>query len=456
MPPVLRLVRQSSRLVVVVGVVGLAIAWPHAQGEAQAPTFRAGSDLIVVDAQVIDGKGAPVVGLTAKDFEVTIDGHDHRVAAVDAANYATAASSGSSVPLSVSARPATASEPAPLLLTAPPSTPAAAAPPPSSAPQATAGRTFILAIDAGSFTNDASPGVIAAARQFVNALSPRDEVALTTFPSGPHVDQTSDHVAITQALSGVSGARIGGRRYSPGEIVEFVGETNAPQAMGGRSGGATSTNLSSVRDAVLQRECGGVTDPVCRQRVEQDIAAEAGMQEQLGIRSLNQIRDGIREAGRLPGRKFLVLVSAGLLAADRAGSHPDFGNLPEDVGHAAASANVTVYTLFIDPSFWERYSAETRKGEVEAVHHGRDSVLLERGLDLFTGAAGGAVFQDVIGGGELGFQRVLRETSAGYVLGVEPTDRDRDGNLHEVRVSVKKHGVTVRARQWVRVPNAGG
>jgi hypothetical protein len=62
----------------------------------------------------------------------------------------------------------------------------------------------------------------------------------------------------------------------------------------------------------------------------------------------------------------------------------------------------------------------------------------------------------VIGGGELGFQRVLRETSAGYVLGVEPTDRDRDGNLHEVRVSVKKHGVTVRARQWVRVPNAGG
>ena len=113
MPPVLRLVRQSSRLVVVVGVVGLAIAWPHAQGEAQAPTFRAGSDLIVVDAQVIDGKGAPVVGLTAKDFEVTIDGHDHRVAAVDAANYATAASSGSSVPLSVSARPATASEPAP-------------------------------------------------------------------------------------------------------------------------------------------------------------------------------------------------------------------------------------------------------------------------------------------------------------------------------------------------------
>jgi VWFA-related protein len=343
-------------------------------------------------------------------------------------------------------------------LTAPPTTPAAApaSPPPPPVPQATAGRTFILAVDAGSFTNDASPGVIAAARQFVNALSPRDEVALMTFPSGPRVDQTSDHVAITQALSGVSGARIGSRRYSPGEIVEFVGETNAPQAMGGRSGGATSTNLSSVRDAVLQRECGGVSDPICARRVEQDITAEAGMQEQLGIRSLNQIRDAILEAGRLPGRKFLVLVSAGLLSADRAGSHPDLGNLPEDVGHAAASANVTVYTLFIDPSFWERYGAETRKGEVEAVHHGRDSVLLERGLDLFTGAAGGAVFQDVIGGGELGFQRVLRETSAGYVLGVEPTDRDRDGDLHEVRVRVKKRGATVRARQWVRVPKAGG
>jgi VWFA-related protein len=314
--------------------------------------------------------------------------------------------------------------------------------------QAAAGRTFILAIDAGSFTNEASRGVVAAARQFVNALSPSDEIALMTFPSGPHVDQTSDHVAITQALSGVSGARIGAnRRYSPGEIVDYVGETNAPQSMGGRS---------AVRDAVLQRECGGVADLNCAMRVDQDIAAEAGMQEQIGIRSLSQIGDVIREAGRLPGRKYLVLVSAGLLAADRAGSHPDFGNRPQDIGHAAASANVTVYTLFIDPSFWERYGAETRKAEVRAVHPGRDSVLLERGLDLFTGAAGGAVFQDVIGGGELGFQRVLRETSAGYVLGVEPTDRDRDGDLHEVRVRVKKRGVTVRARQWVRVPRAGG
>jgi VWFA-related protein len=437
----------------------LAIAWPRAQGQTPSPTFRAGSDLIVIDAQVVDGTGAPVAGLIAKDFEVRIDGREHRVVAVDEANYENAGpAAGSSASAGRTAK-APASEPPPLLLTAPPTTPAPPSPPPApeSAPSEAAGRTFILAIDAGSFTSDASPGVVAAARQFVNALSPRDEISLVTFPSGPRVDQTSDHVAITQALSGVSGARIGSssRRYSPGEVVDFVGEVNAPQAMGGpRAMGAASTNLSSVRDAVLQRECGGLADQNCALRVEQDIAAEAGMQEQLGIRSLNQIRDAIDDAGRLPGRKFLVLVSAGLLAADRAGSHPDLGNLPIDVGHAAASANVTVYTLFIDPSFWERYSAETRKGEVAAVHHGRDAVLLARGLDLFTGSAGGAVFQDVIGGGELGFQRVLRETSAGYVLGVEPTDRDRDWDLHEVRVGVKKRGVTVRARQWVRVPRA--
>ena len=46
-------------------------------------------------------------------------------------------------------------------------------------------------------------------------------------------------------------------------------------------------------------------------------------------------------------------------------------------------------------------------------------------------AAGGALFKVQVGSGEYAFDRVLREISAYYMLGVEPADEDRDGRPHE-------------------------
>jgi hypothetical protein len=53
--------------------------------------------------------------------------------------------------------------------------------------------------------------------------------------------------------------------------------------------------------------------------------------------------------------------------------------------------------------------------------------------------------------GEGALDRILRETSSHYLLGVEPTDEDR-GRLRELRVKVSQPGVTVRSRLWVSVP----
>ena len=44
----------------------------------------------------------------------------------------------------------------------------------------------------------------------------------------------------------------------------------------------------------------------------------------------------------------------------------------------------------------------------------------------------------MIGSGEVALERVLRETSAHYLLAVEPQEADRDGKLRELRVKVKE------------------
>jgi hypothetical protein len=82
----------------------------------------------------------------------------------------------------------------------------------------------------------------------------------------------------------------------------------------------------------------------------------------------------------------------------------------------------------------------------------RDGTLQGLGLDRFTGMAGGELIRVQAGTGDYAFERVLRETSAYYLLAVEPEDRDRDGRPHKVRVQVNRRGAVVRARSFVVVP----
>jgi hypothetical protein len=56
------------------------------------------------------------------------------------------------------------------------------------------------------------------------------------------------------------------------------------------------------------------------------------------------------------------------------------------------------------------------------------------------------------GDGEYAFDRILEETSACYLLGVEPADSDREGKPHTLTVRSTARDVTVRGRSWVVVP----
>jgi hypothetical protein len=126
------------------------------------------------------------------------------------------------------------------------------------------------------------------------------------------------------------------------------------------------------------------------------------------------------------------------------------------VGKVAAEANVTVYSLFIDKTLFEQTSAERRSARPRETSIFRDGTILGRMVDQVSGASGGEMFRSLTDDGAYAFNRLLRETSAYYLLGVEVDERDRDGKTHELKVKVDAPKATVRGRAWVMVPKNGG
>jgi hypothetical protein len=84
----------------------------------------------------------------------------------------------------------------------------------------------------------------------------------------------------------------------------------------------------------------------------------------------------------------------------------------------------------------------------------RDSTVAGAWLSQVSDSAGGALLKVLAGNGESSFDRVLRETSAYYLLGVQPEATDRDGKPHPIEVTVNPRGLTVRSRRWVAMPAA--
>jgi hypothetical protein len=86
---------------------------------------------------------------------------------------------------------------------------------------------------------------------------------------------------------------------------------------------------------------------------------------------------------------------------------------------------------------------------------GRERAMFGNWLDQFSADAGGKRLYVPTGGGAFAFDLVLRESSAHYLLGVEPDKADRDGLPHKLRVKVAQRGLVVRSRQWVVIPVRG-
>ena len=308
-------------------------------------------------------------------------------------------------------------------------------------------RVVFIAIDCLSFDASASRHVIASARAFIDRLPPTDEVGLFAYPYGPKISPTTDHAAVGRSLSTVVGQRyvpFTQFHLRPAEIVDLSGAASSSQA-----------RESSALEAVVVRECGDTPDDACRRGLMLDLTGAALYYEGQGNAGLGMLRALLEQLSATEGRKTLVLISAGMVASDVPGGRPDISELGMRVGQEAARSNTSVYTLFLDTGTTDRFQAQVRGADKNLQAVARDSQILGRWLDQFSGEAGGALFKVQVGSGEYAFDRVLNEISAYYLLGVEPADEDRDGRTHEIKVKTKEKNVVLRGRRWVTVPKRG-
>jgi VWFA-related protein len=396
-------------------LVGLATlaegALPSPQ-EPQPPRIRVTVDVVAVDVQVIDRTGRPVPDLAPEQFTVTINGRRRRVVSAE------------------QIRSDMGEE-------------ADGTPDPSSS--AVPGRLIMLAVDCISFDATASRDVIQSVSQFVRGLLPDDHVGLSAYPNGAHLAPTTDHAAVLRALGTVVGQRDGPGfsqfQIRPTEIIDASRDI--------------SMGSGPALDALVARECGEEADPNCRFRLLTEVTNTALYYEGQATASLGMLRTLVSQMRDYPGRKTLLLISGGMIASDRPGGRPDLGSLGLHVGREAAAANTAIYTLFIDSTLHDHYAAERRTGFRTVTNRARDSAVLARWLEQFTGAAGGALFNVQVANAEVALARVRAELSSYYLLGVEPAEEDRDGRTHEVAVRVRHPNVTVRGRRWVMIPKRG-
>ena len=397
------------------GAILLAWSVPFAAGAQESPSNRikVSVDVIAVDVQVIDRSGHPVPNLGPEKFTVTINGKRRRV--VSAEHIGDTAGSDTEGPAGTSA----------------------AATVPS--------RVIMLAVDAISFDATASRDVIQSVTQFVRTLHPEDYVGLSVYPNGASITPTTDHAAVVRALSTVVGQRDGPGlnrfRLRPSEIIDANRDVHA--------------DAGPALDAVVARECGRDPDPNCRYQLLAEITNTALYYEGQATASLGMLRTLVTQMQRFPGRKTLLLVSGGMIASDTPGGRPDLGGLGIQVGKEAAIANTAIYTLYIDSSLHDRFGAETRSAARTVDNQLRDSAVLARWLEQFTGAAGGALFSVMVGNADSALARIQRELSSYYLLGVEPGEEERDGRTHAVAVKITQPNVTIRGRRWVMIPKRG-
>ncbi|HEV3139083.1 MAG TPA: VWA domain-containing protein, partial [Vicinamibacterales bacterium] len=358
---------------------GAAAQAPAAQPRSDQQVFRSGVEITTIDVTVIARNGDPVPDLKAEDFTVTVDGKPRTIVSAQFVGVSDSSS--------VQFRPGT---------TAPP--PARSGVSSNSNRGGARPRLIVLLVDQGNIRMGAERSVLKAAEGFLDRLLPTDRVALITIPIGPVVAFTGDRDRVKSGLRRIVGD------YRLPEIRHNIAATESLLIEDGEA---------EVLAKVIEREC-AARDAGCPQEIELEAR---GMAPQIRTRGLDTVRalsDAFVFLKTIDGPKTVAMISEGLILDQQ--RFPS--GLPPEVEQLAVEARATVYVLRLHQ---EDFDAQDVK-PMRAI----DSTAQTAGLETVAGATGGEVLT-VVGTGASIFERITRELSGQYLLGIETSDRDRDG-----------------------------
>jgi VWFA-related protein len=389
--------------------------------------LRAKVDLLTVDVAALDGRGDPVEDLRARDFVVKVDGKTREVVSAELVR--------------VDREPRAAVEDRPFEALV------------STNEVVPGGRRVVIGVDQTLIVPGSIATLLRTASGFVDGLTPRDHVALVTFPEpGPRVDFTTDKARVRAAMTGIAGqpAKLTTSTFNAG-LVESIAIFENERLFYKLGGSAEQIwlSLGPMTRRVLERgtceelsgeDLGLIQNTETLVRCLIQLGNEA-MLDVLNVRqeaniSLRRLESFLRELVAIDGPKSMVLISAGLLVEDL--------TVLNEVVRLAAASRTSIHVVAVDP---ERDRSETIRG----LPHGQSSLALQdrqlelTGLEEVADRTGGSFVRARAGTGDGIFERLLSELSAWYVVAVER--RPDDPERQRVDVEVRRRGVTVRSNR---------
>jgi VWFA-related protein len=400
---------------------------------APTPTFPSGTELITVDAVVVDNKGSPVVGLTKDDFFLQEDGQPQEIANFEGITL-----------------PGPGEAPGAAPVPAPSSPPRIA----TSAVPAARGSAFLVVVDDIHLTGSEAAQARTTLERFLRvSVNQGDRITIVSTGTGTVWSGTlpEDREDLLAFVGGVQG-----RNTNP--ATPLMTEYEALRI-------ALYNDDLSLRRAMgryyNQGACAAPPYP-CEQKVRADAQENQSRNQGLREASLAAIERALEGMARLHGRKSVLLVTEGFIH-DAA---------PEDPYHrlvrAAQRANAAIY--FIDVRGLEALpasaSAEAARdvglnplagatNQQEAIRkamEAKDLVTHERfapeltvGVETMADETGGLIVRntnDLSGW----LNRISTESRSYYLLGYHPNGA-KAGGFRKIDLKVRRAGVHVRARK---------
>ena len=421
----------SQRLALVLSVAA-GVAWllPRAidaQAPAQSP-FKSGVEAVSIDVGVVDPQGHPVEDLGAGDFTVTVAGKPRRVVS---ATYLGAAAS-TAVATEALLPPVSTNDDVPAV-----------------------GRMVVFVVDQATLDHTEVRQVGDAAQRFIGHLTPADRSALVLMPVGAGIPFTADHARVQRALvqaNGLATITTEVRNLGVEEIRaiasgDFLTLNNvaarecydrptlvSPPAAGQAGQGGSGTTGGVGPPAANAPSAFDSTDS-CTRQIESE--ARTGWQQLRTntLASLNALHTVLSRLRAFKGDKIVVLISGGWPLDTRDGNAE-----LQPLATAAAEAHATIFSMFAPNT---EGAAERRSISNTPL---ADLSIRRWPLETLAAMTGGDAYRVDAGASDV-FERLARETSGYYRLGVEREDADLDGKARPLHVDVTRRGVKVRAPQ---------